>query len=634
MRSNLSSSFHILAIDDEPDTISSSIERLRYEGCDVTLATNPSEAVEALRTGCFDLVISDSIGLDVLTSMADGALGERNARVPVVLLTGFPLATPGMVPEVEGRPNFHAVIRKGGATTPELLHIVDEVRAKREVRESLILHTPTDSAWAAWIGSVLREDLGPVRTVSDNDPARVPADHWAAAGQVLVLVSGRGVRSRWVRAKAALAIAEGKRLLPVLVEAGVEVPEELTAVPVLDLTAVSPEEARALLLSPGQPPIAFPRKVDPPRLGSAFVDRDRPLAQLARWLGAGGKQAQVVVTGPAGVGKTALAKVFVERHRKQLEDVRWIDAVEAERAPSELRPMLGSGGLLVLDDVRDYHSVSRLIAACPTASVLLTSRDHRWGEPFCVLPLEPLDSASAIELLHDQLPAATDREVETIVSTVGTMPGHLALAASLAAGSGTAALVEQIEALVPVVQERTAADRGFYYLGTDDPAAISAFERALCNLLEGEGDSIELLSAQRGSWRRAFRRRYDPERREAIADKAERAVEVAGLAGPEGQANRDHAAAMAGLLEASADLDEVVLLAGSVLVVKVTVDGRTRACAKTLTATELRLYEERESALSNPVQALAFLDRLGAAQEVSAPVRSVEPPPLAGELEA
>src|ERR1044072_3455698 len=308
MRSNLSSSFHILAIDDEPNTISSAFDSVRDEGRDVTLAASPSEAVEALRAGRFDLVISDSIGLDVLTSMADGALGGRNARVPVVLLTGRRFAIPGMVSEVEGRPNFHALIRKGGATTPELLHIVNEVRARREVRERLIFHTPTDSAWAAWIGSVLREGPGPVWTVSDDDPTKVPADRWEAAGQVPVLISRRGVRSPWIRARAALAIAEGKCLLPMLVEAGVEAPEELAAVPVLDLTAVSRVEARDLLLSFGQSPIASPRKADPPRLGSPFVDRDRPLAQLARWLGPGGEQVKVVVPGPAGVGKTALAE--------------------------------------------------------------------------------------------------------------------------------------------------------------------------------------------------------------------------------------------------------------------------------------------------------------------------------------
>jgi hypothetical protein len=149
--------------------------------------------------------------------------------------------------------------------------------------------------------------------------------------------------------------------------------------------------------------------------------------------------------------------------------------------------------------------------------------------------------------------------------------------------------------------------RGFYFLDTDDPRAISSFERALEDVLEANDAPVDLHDQSRGSWRGWWRRRYPHERMDALADKAECAAEVAALTKPEGEANRSHAEAVARLIESTADIPNLVVIAGSVLLIKVTDTTGPRVVRKTLTATELRRFEERDELLSDPARALAFL---------------------------
>ena len=72
--------------------------------------------------------------------------------------------------------------------------------------------------------------------------------------------------------------------------------------------------------------------------------------------------------------------------------------------------------------------------------------------------------------------------------------------------------------------------------------------------------------------------------------------------------NLANAQAIARLLEASALIPNMVVKSGSVLFIKVTDAMGSRVCSVTLTATQLRVFEESTHLLSDPQRALAFLE--------------------------
>jgi hypothetical protein len=200
-----------------------------------------------------------------------------------------------------------------------------------------------------------------------------------------------------------------------------------------------------------------------------------------------------------------------------------------------------------------------------------------------------------------------------VVEAIGGFPLALVVAVSIlrAQGGKPDALLDVVSGLERLISGAAADARtGFYVLDTDDPREISQFEAALQEALEAEGANTELLPPQRGSWKRRFRTRYSSERMEQLLDKAERAVEVVSLAKPESEANRNHAEAIARLLEASASIPNVVLSAGSVLFIKTTDQRGSTVFSKTLTATELRYFDENKQLFATPAEALRWLEVL------------------------
>jgi hypothetical protein len=176
------------------------------------------------------------------------------------------------------------------------------------------------------------------------------------------------------------------------------------------------------------------------------------------------------------------------------------------------------------------------------------------------------------------------------------------LRATASWGEGEGELTELLGALGRAIVESS----GHCYLDTDDPRLIAEWERAFERLAD-EGSTIDLAEFDRGSWRRSWRRRYSPERTQEILDSAERAAEVAALARPESDANRNNAKAIARLVEASTAIPNLVVVSGSVLLIKVTDQHGSRIVSKTLTATQLRAFEASDGLSSHPSEALEFL---------------------------
>ncbi len=183
----------------------------------------------------------------------------------------------------------------------------------------------------------------------------------------------------------------------------------------------------------------------------------------------GGSAQVVVISGPGGIGKTALALRAAHDSRESFPDgqlfieltgpagavvdtgevlAQFLRALGAPRVPETLSERLaeyrtalsGRRVLIVLDDASDGAQVSDLVPGTASCAVLVTAR-RRLPEvsgAHHVAPLEPLELTDAIALfvrvLRDSgISASEDGEaVQQVVALCGGLPLALRIAAALA----------------------------------------------------------------------------------------------------------------------------------------------------------------------------------------------------------
>ena len=105
----------ILIVDDEFGLAEMLREMLRESGFEVTLAINGRLALEILREGTVDLVLTDMMmpvmdGAELAAAMRGD---DRHRRTPIIMMTSLPTAVP------PSNDLFDAVLRK--PFTPDLL---------------------------------------------------------------------------------------------------------------------------------------------------------------------------------------------------------------------------------------------------------------------------------------------------------------------------------------------------------------------------------------------------------------------------------------------------------------------------------------------------------------------------------
>jgi hypothetical protein len=120
--------------------------------------------------------------------------------------------------------------------------------------------------------------------------------------------------------------------------------------------------------------------------------------------------------------------------------------------------------------------------------------------------------------------------------------------------------------------------------------------------------AVSEVSGHNGRRFAFLRRRYGRARLSEIADQLERAAEVAALAKPESEANRNNAEAIARFAEAASATPSFFAIAGSVLFIKITDEFGPRIFAKTLTATELKRIQQHPVPLTDPAKILEILN--------------------------
>lgn len=313
----------------------------------------------------------------------------------------------------------------------------------------------------------------------------------------LTVADGAG-RSRlhqpgdWVREEIATALAGGKLVIPVLLEAvarpePAQLPADLAGLCALQAvrmdhrtidTAVAALADRiAPLLAAQRTRSAAPASASAgagagagaeadawldvwnlPARGRHFVERDELMRALRADLG-GADSPAVVLHGPVGVGKTRLAVEYAHRYAGGYQLAWWISAVDPDLIPAQFAALahacgFGDGGavdaalpalfgqlrrrgrwLLVFDGAQDPTALAPYLAAAgPGCNVLITSRVARWGS----LPVRERQvpgftreqSASFLGSLLSREPAAV---LDRLAEALDDLPLALAQAAAFLA---------------------------------------------------------------------------------------------------------------------------------------------------------------------------------------------------------
>src|SRR6266700_2406140 len=374
----------------------------------------------------------------------------------------------------------------------------DPVRAAADLREALALwrgRPLADLAGLAWLEQqagrldLLREQirhaLSDARLAAGDHRQLVPELEQAAADHPLdEQVHAQLMTALYRSGRQADALAVYQRLRSTLAEElglapGPALRELETAILRQDASLDASAPAASLsAAAPPAPPVLVPAQLPPPVAG--FAGRD---AELARLDAIGDSQPDetsavtiAVITGTAGVGKTALAVTWAHQVATRFPggqlyvDLRGFDpaghaldpgqalrgffealAVPPERIPQALddqvalyRSLLaGQRVLVLLDNARDAAQARPLLPGAPGCLAIVTSRNHLTGliagQGAHLLGLDLLTPEGARELLARRVGAGrAGREpeaVDEIIAGCARLPLALTIAAARAATS-------------------------------------------------------------------------------------------------------------------------------------------------------------------------------------------------------
>jgi hypothetical protein len=431
-------------------------------------------------------------------------------------------------------------------------------------RDVLIVGSRVDEAWSGWAADVLRGTGRRVALLQDGlrdflDVRQVIERETRVAGQVVVLLSKTG--SDFLADAVSAANRVGRRVLPVHVDdRPTPYANRLAHLHALDLTGIPLDTAADRLRCALEG--SFAERVRPnhvrrrPPAPERFVGREQELQRLRAVFF---DRPAVVVAGEEGVGKSALAAQFIRMNRTCWAHVLW--SSPARFAADQLRAITRPRGpaLLVIDGAEDYRSIRDplwpVLLDRDLVNVLVTSRSAAWPDPFRVIELGPLAPVPAQRLLTH---ATKD-------AFIATNPGAVA-------GLARGGLAADVGVGREIARAVGAGKRGFYYLDTEDPGVVAAFERAFVEV----GADVELLSVGRRPWRRWWRRRGESGGRPAVC-------------------------AVVRLLEAVRAVPRMVVNVDSTVFVKATDRVGERIVTRTLTKEELRRFEQSQRLRRDPV---------------------------------
>jgi predicted ATPase/class 3 adenylate cyclase len=225
------------------------------------------------------------------------------------------------------------------------------------------------------------------------------------------------------------------------------------------------------------PPLRTPDEARLPTTATPMVGRKKELADAVRMLSDGVRL--LTVTGPGGVGKTRFAiEAAVELLESFTDGARFVDLAPL-RSPNAVLPAISTAvrargsledtlreqeALLVLDNAEHVADAApdlrSLLEACPSLSLLVTSREPLHLSLEQELPLRPMGEAPAVELFRRRVRMADPTfdgdyaAIAEICSRLDGLPLAIELAAARVKVLGVKGLLERLEQRLPLLVGR------------------------------------------------------------------------------------------------------------------------------------------------------------------------------------
>jgi len=442
----------------------------------------------------------DGIWGEDLPSSSVNALHVHVARLRAALEPGRPQRAPSRVLLATNQ-GYLLRLEPGQLDAEVFAGRLAAARASRAAGDLAGAAASFDAALGLWQGTALAGIPGPLaeifRTGLDEqrlagieehvDAILALGRHAEAARQLVELVRAHPLRERFSaqlmlalyrsdrQAEALAAFADARRVLAS--ELGIEPGQQLRQLHARILAADSGLDlaaGEAAALAQAVPEKRWPAPAQLPADVAAFAGRADELAELDRLAAQPSDMVITVVSGTAGVGKTALAVRWARQVAGAFPDgqlyvnlrgydpgqpVAPADALagflralgtagpdippdEDERAAAYRSLLDGQRVLVVLDNAASVEQVRPLLPGCPSCLVLVTSRDSlpglvaRHGARRLDLDILPL--ADAVGLLRTLIGDRVDAEPGATVALAGQcarLPLALRVAAELAAAS-------------------------------------------------------------------------------------------------------------------------------------------------------------------------------------------------------
>jgi tetratricopeptide (TPR) repeat protein len=354
------------------------------------------------------------------------------------------------------------------------------------VAEIFVSYTSSDRDWAHWIATELRA-LGHVSHVHEWEigPEDVPLawmeERFEAADQILCVVSEEYLKAPYSKLERDAAIWHAARQSGAAIFVVVKpcpLPRLYAHLRRCELFNLPEDEARDRLhrlVTPPVPPThvpfpgaAAPRPAPPraPFPGTAapiaesnisitiprfFLGREDAMADIDAALSpSGGRAAIIALKGMRGVGKTVLAAVYAERHRRDYRATWWLRAETTDTLRADLAALAfrlgwvapdaaqdaaeqesgrrlraeGEGILLIFDNAPDAASIVGFLPRGETAArVLITSNAHAWSGVASSVEIRVWPPDIGADFLCQRANRPNDREAaEALSETLGGLP--------------------------------------------------------------------------------------------------------------------------------------------------------------------------------------------------------------------